>query len=429
MPLSNWRKIIENTGFILLSAGLILIGIIQGFQSYRFTLDIFSVVIEVLLIDAVASSFSFTAFFLGSSAIFFWKVKSSEISEDTEESNSFTCIIPTYKDSHVLENSVGSLLESEYRDFEIVIVCEKDDKKGIEAAKEFSKNQRVDYIINTKYPGSKAGAINYAAEQTSSDIVAIFDSDQKISENFLSKSSTLLNQNDVVQGRHLPRPDSLLESLAYYESIIFSYIVRQPLNIFTSFRLIGSRATLIRRSVFSELEGYREDTLTEDYDFAHKCYRSNIRTKELLLEPVTEEAAHSIVDWWNQRKRWMTGYFEVFEKSVRTSINDFKNYRNFVSILICGGSILGSILMITLVSKFVILLLLGAKIVYLLPIISILAISATFQIYDFKSGNLQNIGWSWIVTPLIFPLFSLITIKAFFEYLTETNASWYRVQK
>ena len=429
MVLFDWRKLAELTGFVLASLGLILLGLVQGFQSYSVTLDLFFLVFDVLLIEAVASSFFFTGFLLISSILFFWRLRSSKSDMSLDREDSVVCVVPTYKDSEVLDISVDSLLDSNYENFEIIIVCEEDDKKGIEKAKELSKKEKVSYLVNTGYPGSKAGAINFAAEETDSDVIAIFDADQKVSKNFLSEALKLLKDNEVVQGRHLPRANGLIESLAYYESLIFSYVVRQPLNLLTGFRLIGSRATLIKRSVFENLEGYSDNTLTEDYDFAHKCYRQDIKTEELILEPVTEEAAHSLLDWWCQRKRWMTGYFEVFAKTLRLAFKNYRGYRSFLSLLICSGSILGSILMLTLVSKFVILFLVGAEGIYLIPLASILIISLIGRFHDFGSGNLDNVGWSWILTPLIFPLFSLITIKAFFEFLLDKEKSWYRVEK
>lgn len=429
MELFGWRKFAEHIGFVLASLGLVLLGVVQGFQSYSFTVDFFSVIFEILLIDAVASSFFFTAFLLISGSLFFWNLRSSKPVSNIGDEDSVACIIPTYKDSEALHNSVDSLLGSNYGNFEVFIVCEEDDKKGIEAARGFSEDDRVDYLVNSKYPGSKAGAINFAVEETDSDVIAIFDSDQRINRNFLSQAVGLLENSEVVQGRHLPRPGSLIESLAYYESLIFSYVIRQPLNMITGFRLIGSRATMIERSVFEQLEGYSSETLTEDYDFAHKCYRAGIKTDELLLEPVNEEAAHSITDWWCQRKRWMTGYFEVFSKTSKLVFKDFKGYRSLLSLLISGGSIIGSILMLTLVSKFVILFLIGADAIYLIPLCSILLISLAGRFYDSRAGHLENIGWSWTLTPLIFPLFSLITIKAFFEFLLNPDTNWYRVQK
>lgn len=429
MRFLNWRKLLEGAGFVVVSLGLIFLGLIQGFQTYSFTVDLFFIFLEIIFIEAVASSLFLTGFLVLSGLLFFWRLGFPKATERVESGKSVCCIVPTYKDSDVLENSIGSLLDSSYKDFEVLIVCEENDQEGIEKAEELSENDKVDLLINTKYPGSKAGAINFAAEETDSDIIALFDADQKISSDFLPRAVSLMRDNQVVQGRHLPRPEGFIESLAYYESLIFSYIVRQPLNFLTGFRLIGSRATVIRRSVFEQLGGYSNDTLTEDYDFAHKCYRENIDTDEMFLEPVTEEAAHSFMDWWGQRKRWMIGYFQVFWKTTRLGFKDYQGYRSVLSLVISGGSILGSILMLTLISKFVILLLIGAELIYLIPLGSVWAISLIGRLYDRKSGNLNKIGYSWILTPLIFPFFSLITIKAFFETLLHGEKDWYRVEK
>lgn len=429
MTVLDWRKLVERTGFLAVSTGLVLLGLIQGVQTYSLKLNFFFVFLEVLLIDAAVSSIFFTGFLLASFSVFFWRLGASRTDREPENEKSVCCIVPTYQDSEVLDNSIETLLESDYENFEIVIVCEEYDEKSIERAEQLSDNPEVNLLVNTGYPGSKAGAINFAVKETDSDLVAVFDADQRVKPDFLAKAVSLTDSNQVVQGRHLPRPDGLIESLAYYESLIFSYVVRQPLNILTDFRLIGSRATVIERSAFEKIGGYSDDTLTEDYDFAHECYRRNIETVELLNTPVPEESAHSLKDWWCQRKRWMTGYFQVFAKTFRRTPTEFNGRRSIISLLICGGSILGSILMLTLVSKFVILLVLGAESIYLVPLGSILAIALAGRLHDGRTCHIGKIGWSWILTPLIFPLFSLITVKAFFEFLLDGEKEWYRVDK
>lgn len=425
----NWRKILENTGFLGVSGGLIVLGFIQGIQTYTFQLDLLFVALEVLLIEAAASSVFFTGFIAVSAVLFFWKLKTSRNPKSGQKNSKISCIVPTYRDSQVLDNSVGSLTESDYENMEVVIVCEEDDEESIRKAEELASNSKVSYLVNTRYPGTKAGAINFAAEETSSEVIAVFDADQKVNPEFLSSAVSLLDGYDVVQGRYIPRPTGFIESMAYYESLIFSYLTRQVLNLLTDFKLIGSRDTVIKRSVFEELDGYPEDVLTEDYDFAHEFYRKGFEAEELLLKPTTEEAAHSLKDWWGQRKRWMTGYFQVLVKSAVKSARNFQGYRDILSVFICAGSIIGSFLMLTLVSKFIILFLLGADSIYLIPIGTVAFVGLIGRFTDYRSKNVGNIGFSWILTPLIFPFFSLITIKAFFEFLLDKNDKWYRVEK
>jgi cellulose synthase/poly-beta-1,6-N-acetylglucosamine synthase-like glycosyltransferase len=430
MVLFGWRKWLERTCFVTVSLGLVLLGVVQGFQTYSFTLDFFSVAMEVLLIDAVASSFFFTGFILISGGIFFIKAFRSGNSDGFSDSgDKISCIIPNYYDSNVMGRAVQSILESSYNNFEVLVVCVEGDSNSISKMEEFSEDDRVDYVVNDKDQSSKAENVNRGIEEVDADLIAIFDADQTVNPGFLSKAAGLTESYDVIQGRHLPLPEGIISSLAYYESLMFDYVARQLNYVITDFRLAGSNCMLAKRKVFEKVGGYDKTMLTEDFDFSHRCYKHNINTTNIQT-PVTEtEASHSIKDWWGQRKRWMTGYFQVFAKLVKKSFIDFKGYRTILSLIICGVSITGSLLMLTLVSKFVILFILGADTVYLLPLSAVLSLSLVGRIYDKRSGNLENIGWIWLLTPLIFPLFSLVTVKAFFEFLLNPDIRWYTVEK
>jgi len=423
---SRW---LERGAFAFILVFLLVFGLVQGAQVQRFTIDLIFIVIELAFIDAVSSSLGFAAFFLVSACIFLFRLFYWNDLGLEQGLGDVTCVVPSYMDSGVMSRSVESLLESDYRDLNVLIVVEDDDVGGKEKAKELAEMyERAEFLINDAYSGSKAGALNYAVEWVESDYIGFFDADQIVSERFISQAVKLLQDYEVVQGRNIPKPDGLVESLSYYESVFFIYVSRQLLRLFTGFSLVGSRSVVMRKDVFEDLGGYDADTLTEDYDFTHKCYLNHIDVADI---PVAIEnlAAHSFQDWWGQRKRWMTGFFQVFSKLSRKLFTDFRGRRSIFSVLICGGSLLGSFLMLTIVSKFLILLFLGARSIYIIPLFVLVLTALIFRVYDKKYNCLDKIGWSWLLLPLVFPFFSIITIRSFVGYIFGSNFRWYRVEK
>jgi len=422
------RMWLERGAFAFIVLFLLFFGLVQGAQVQRFTLDLFFVVVELAFLDAVSSSLGFAAFFLLSAVIFLYRLFSWTEVDYSGAEGSVVCVVPSYKDADVLHRSVESLLDSEYGDLRVVGVLEEDDDEGIKIASQMEERfDRFECMVNG-YPGSKAGALNYAVENTDSDYIGFFDADQVVPASFVPQCVKLLEDYQVVQGRNVPKPDGLFESLSYYESVFFTYVSRQFLGLFTGFSLVGSRSVLMRRTVFEELGGYSDDTLTEDYDFTHKCYINHVNVSDIPV-PIENLAAHSLRDWWGQRKRWMTGVFQVFSKLSGKLVRDFKGRRSLFSVLICGGSLLGSFLMLTIVSKFLLLLFVGAKFIYAIPISVLVLTALIFRVYDKKYSCLDKIGWNWAFLPLIFPFFSAITIRAFVGFLFSSEATWYRVEK
>ncbi|MFC6726896.1 glycosyltransferase, partial [Halobium palmae] len=184
--------------------------------------------------------------------------------------------------------------------------------------------------------GSKAGAVNYAAGVVEGDYLGVFDADERVHPLFVACAVAELDVVDLVQGRTLPRPDGPLESLVYYESIVLGYLTHRLLSVLTGFRMATSNALVMRRSAFDRVGGYDPAMLTEDFNFAFRCYEEGVRVRERLEYPSEIEAAHTFADWWGQRKRWMTGYAQVFHRRLG-AVHPAESPRSVVSLLVCVG--------------------------------------------------------------------------------------------
>lgn len=424
--MKNAGWIAERMGFAVVTAGLLVLGFVQGFTQLAFQIDLFGLLITAVFLNAAVSSLMFTGFFLVSAVLFAAHLRRRPDAGDG--SRPLTAIIPAYRDGDALHRSVESLLNASYDELDVVVVCEEDDGKTREVAERFAGEDNVSVTVNDTSPGTKAGAINHVVESSDAERFAVFDADQLVDPDFLSTAVPMLDRYDVVQGRSVPEPGGLVESFAYYESVLFSYTARQLLQVFTGFRMAGSRAVVFTRDAFDAVGGYEPGMLTEDYYFAHDCYREGLRVGQVSQPATRIEAAHTLKDWWGQRKRWMIGYFQTFHRLARELPGNLSR-RGVLSVGIAASSILGSLLMLTLVSKFLILFLLDAGTISTLPVLTVVGIAAGTRAHDALRGDVQGLGISWLLTPLIFPFFGLITVKALLEYVFTWEGEWYRVEK
>ncbi|MFC7132842.1 glycosyltransferase [Salinibaculum sp. GCM10025337] len=416
------------TGFALLAAGVLLFGYEAGFVLMEVRLDLFVAVLAIGLLQAEFAVLSFAAFILSSAAVFAgWSARSCRY-DPLHDAGTVTAIVPVYRDAAVLDRSVRSLRNSNYQDLDILVVCEPDDAPTIERAKELASLDGVDYLINTEKPGSKAGAINYAVSRTDGEYVAIHDADELVHEGFLSLAVAKLQDADVVQGRTVPEPDGFMESLAYYESVLLSYVSRRILYVFTDFKMAASRAVVMRREALESVGGYDEEMLTEDFFFAYQCYRNRLDVRELLDAPSRIDAAHNITDWWGQRKRWMTGYAQVLHRLIAT-IRPVTDYRNLFSVAIGASTVVGSLLMLTILSKFAVLVVAGSGALFVAPMAAITGVTLAIHWHDYRRGLVSAPTYVWLLVPLLLPIYSLSAIKAVFEYVFSWSGEWYRVSK
>ncbi|MFB6142855.1 MAG: glycosyltransferase family 2 protein [Halorientalis sp.] len=422
-----WRRWLDRAGFVGATAGVFLLGFVQGASLLTIRLDLAVAVLVVVLLEAVLSSVGFAAFVTVSTLAFLAQLRSDPSAVRTD-GPSVIAVVPVYRDADVLERSVRSLLGSGYANLEIAVVCEPDDAASKRRAAELATHDRVTALVNTRYPGSKAGAINYAVEQTESAHVGVFDADELVHPEFVGAAVADLADCDVVQGRTVPQPTGLVEELAYYESVLLGYVSSRLLTLLTGFRMAVSRAVVVRREPLECVGGYDEAMLTEDFRFAFDCYTEGLDVREELARPSRIEAAHSLSDWWGQRKRWMTGYAQVLHRLVG-DLWPPAGYRDVTAAALCGGIVAGSLFMLSLLAKFGVLVLVGAQALVVAPVAAVVAVTGLVRVHDWRTGAVDGLGWAWLLVPLVFPLYSLTAIKAVVEYLSTWDGGWYRVEK
>jgi hypothetical protein len=124
----------------------------------------------------------------------------------------------------------------------------------------------------------------------------------------------------------------------------------------------------------------------------------------------------------------MTGYAQVLHSLV-LDCRTPRTYRSVLSPLICAGSVLGNLFMLSLVSKAVVLVLNGVTSWLVLPVLTLFASALAMRIYDARAGRLDTIGTGWLLTPILLPLYSLVGIKAVVEYVFTWDGGWYTVSK
>lgn len=421
----DFKTLLEISGFLIVAATILTVEFIRGFATYTLLIPFTS--LEILISDSLLSLLGLITF-LGFSLFLYIIRRLRDNTEPLEAGGKISALVPTYKDHEALERSVESLLNSRYSNLEVVIICEPDDEDGIRKAEELAEMEDVEYLIN-EGESSKAGAINYAAAETESEFIGFFDADEEVHPLFPGKAAAELEEYDAVGTRTIPRGSSLIESLAYYESVIFSYLARQSMYVFTDFRILGSRGLIMRRDAFSQVGGYDPDMLTEDFEFSHRCYRKGLKTRDLMEECSTIESAHSLKDWWNQRKRWMVGYVQVLHKLLGDLRRDPFNYRSYISVGVAGGTIFGSIFLLGAVSKFAVFLVQDASLIPLSALSTVTLTSLALRANDYRNGQLDSIGYYWLITPFMFPAFSLLIIRSVFEYVFSWTGDWYRVDK
>ena len=420
------RRLADLGAFVLVAAAVLGLGLLQGRLLVTVPLEVLGV--RVVVANAAVAVYGFVATVLLSAVVLLVDVvRHREDGPLPERGPSVAAVVPVYGAPAVLHRSVESLLASEYDDLTVYVVCEPGDESTLAAAAEFAERDRVELLVNDATPGSKAAAVDYAVAATESDLVGVFDADEYVHPRFVPAAVAGLRDHDVFQGRTVPRSDGPIETVSYYESVVLGYLSQRLLVALTRFRTVTSNVVVMRRSAFERTGGYDPAMLTEDFDFAFRCYGADLDVREGLAYPSEIEAAHTALDWWGQRKRWMTGYAQVFHRQL--ALFSLRSPRSVLAVVVSGGAIAGNVFLLSLISQLAVLVVAGEFAPVLLYAGTLWAVALAVRLLDVRTGNVDGVGLGWLLVPFVIPLYSLAALKGFVEYPISWEGEWYRVSK
>ena len=113
------------------------------------------------------------------------------------EKDLLSVVIPYYNLGSTLPETIESVKQSEYKNYEIVIVNDgSTDQESIEVLKKYENDPQI-RIINIKNKGL-ANARNVGAEAAKGEFVAFIDADDKIDKTFYRRSIDILHQYNNV---------------------------------------------------------------------------------------------------------------------------------------------------------------------------------------------------------------------------------------
>lgn len=264
-------------------------------------------------------------------AIGIFKKKKEKILVDKK--NNFAVIIAARNEEAVIANLIKSLKKQTYpkEHYEIyVIVNNCTDNTEEEARKAGAK-----VIVCTEKVKSKGEVLKFTfnklRKEKDIDAYVIFDADNLVHKDFLSKMNDSLNMGYlVIQGFRDTKniSDSWLScsyALMYYIQNLFLNKARYNLGK-SSF--VNGTGFVIKKEIVDK-NGYDPKTLTEDIEFVAICAINGVKIA-FNDEAITyDEQVNKFIPSLKQRKRWSVGNMECikeyFPKLIKTSIEN----RNF----------------------------------------------------------------------------------------------------
>lgn len=286
---------------------------------------------KIIYILGVAFLFYAGYYLITSIGIF--KKRKKVTNNNDDKKNFFAVIVAARNEENVIGKLIDSLKKQSYPSeyFDIyVIVNNCTDNTAIEAKKAGAK-----VISCTEKVSTKGEVLKYTfdlfKDNNKIDAYAIFDADNIVHHDFLSKMNDMINSGySVAQGFRDTKniSDNWLTSsyaiLYYFQSL---FLNESRYNMGRSSFLNGT-GFVIKKEVIDK-HGFNPKTVTEDVEFTAMCAINNEKIGFATDAITYDEQTNSFDVSWKQRKRWSFGTMECLREYFPTLLKKGIKERNF----------------------------------------------------------------------------------------------------
>jgi cellulose synthase/poly-beta-1,6-N-acetylglucosamine synthase-like glycosyltransferase/exo-beta-1,3-glucanase (GH17 family) len=235
--------------------------------------------------------------------------------------------VPCYNEPpEMMIETIQALERLQYPDFEVLIIDNntRDDAvwKPVEAYINALGRPNFKFFHLPKWPGFKAGALNYGLTQTDPDaeVIATIDSDYIVKPNWLSDLAPHFADSTValVQAPQDYRDGNgdLFKRMCFWEYAGFFFLGMKTRDEKNAIIQHGTMA-LIRRSALVQVGGWAEWCITEDAELGLRLFEAGHRAVYTEKSYGKGLMPDSFVAYRKQRYRWAYGAMMIMKRHWR----------------------------------------------------------------------------------------------------------------
>lgn len=345
-------------------------------------------------------------------------------------------IIPAHNEEKVIERAIESAIETDYPNKEIIVVDDGSTDRTYQLALEHAKKGKIKLIHRDTASGSKTGALNYGLLFASGEVVVTVDADTVLEHNALKevvkplsdpKVSAVSGNVRVLSGEKGGK--NLLVKLQTYEYLLALELGRRFNSIIGTLLIISGAFGAFWKTNIDSLGRYDKDTITEDFDVTVKMRKLGKRLVFSEKAIAWTYVPETWRDWIRQRIRWTRGQAETLWKH-----RDIFQKRKFDILFVLAIYDMLFMDVILLFARFSWFLYWGYVFretfgyILLLSIILYLGIEfmlgITAGVLSPRKQDLKKLYLAPIFVIFYRPLYSLVRIKAYIDWLLKKKSRW-----
>jgi poly-beta-1,6 N-acetyl-D-glucosamine synthase len=247
-------------------------------------------------------------------------------------------IVPAYNEGVTIFDSVNSLLNIDYPNFEVIIVNDGSTDDTAEQAQKLvglhkgKYNNLIRVSLINKKNGGKSKALNTGIQYSKAEFVVCMDGDSILSpetlklgiRHFTNPEIGAVAGNVKVINRH--KLISKLQALEYIEGL---NMARNAQSFLQTVNIIPGPIGIFRKKAIISAGWYDSDTYAEDADLTLKIVEAGWKVTYEPMAISYTEAPEKLYNLLKQRYRWTRGILQALRKHKHSLFSPTKNLPNF----------------------------------------------------------------------------------------------------
>lgn len=220
-------------------------------------------------------------------------------------------LVPAYNEEKTISPSVQSILDSDYPDFEVIVVNDGSTDATERELQPFIAGGLIRY--HAKKNGGKASALNAGIALATGDIIFFTDADSLFEKNTIRNGVTYFSDpaTGALSGNDTPlNPRGVLQKMLVVTSHIGTGFVRRALSMASILPIIPGNLGMVRCEILRAIGGFRE-VWGEDLEITLRLHRHGVRIVYGASTKVIAECPNTLSGLWKQRVRWIRSYITV----------------------------------------------------------------------------------------------------------------------
>ena len=221
-------------------------------------------------------------------------------------------VVPAYNEGKVIGHCIKSILESNYSEYEVILVDDGSSDNTLEEMQHYETNSHV--IVVTKKNGGKASALNVGLKLAKGEVIFFVDADGIFAPDTISKMLSGFISEDVgaVCGNDAPiNLDKLQTQLANLLTHVGTGFVRRALSTIDCLPVVSGNIGAYRSSTLEKTGPFLEGFIGEDMELTWRVHKAGYKVVFQPWAIVYAEAPSTITGLWKQRVRWARGLLKT----------------------------------------------------------------------------------------------------------------------